>query len=271
MRNHRVRVFPLPPWLPFRQLLGPGPWQIGALPGEGRLCALAELPRDAAADVGARLRGVGLGGCKLIVEIDPALPRSAVRSARLLEARRLRAGSPGFTRPGTSLDAMARRSLTPEALALALGRRARRAHVLDAGCGGGGNAIGFARAGCTVTAVEIDPARLEMARRNARVYRVADRIRFVAGDACVLAAELNADLLFVDPPWGERYDRQRVTLGDLPLLRALLAHRAHFARVWAKVPSSFDPASIAGARARAVFGVGAGDARRVKFLLLELG
>jgi trimethylguanosine synthase len=118
--------------------------------------------------------------------------------------------------------------------------------------------------------VEIDPKRLEMARANARVYRVADRIRFVAGDARRLAGEIAADLLFVDPPWGGRHDLRRVTLGDLPLLRALLVHRARFARMWAKVPPSFDPASIPGARARAVFGVGAGDARRIKFLLLEL-
>lgn len=269
MRNHRVRVFPLPPWLPFRQLLGPGPWRIGTLPGTGQLCAQAELARDAAADVGARLRGLGLGGSMLTVEIAPALPRGAVRKARLLEARRHRAGSPGFTRAGTLLDAETRRSLTPEALALALGRRAQRAHVLDATCGAGGSAIGFARAGCRVTAVELDPARLEMARTNARAYRVADRIRFVAGDARQLAGRLSADLLFVDPPWGERYDRRRVVLADLPLLQALLAHRARFARLWAKVPPSFDPASLPGARARAVFGVGEGDARRVKFLLLE--
>jgi hypothetical protein len=270
MRNHRVRVFPLPVWLPLRQLLGPGAWRVGALPGEGKLCAQAELSRTDAADLGARLRGLGLGGGALTVEIDPALPRSAVRAARLGEARRHRAGSPGFTRPGTVLDAATRKSLTPEALALALGRRAGRVHVLDAACGAGGNAIGFARAGCRVTAVELDPARLAMARTNARVYRVADRIRFVAGDARALAGELAADLLFVDPPWGERHDRRRVALGDLPLLRALLVHRTRFARMWAKVPPSFDPASIPGARARAMFGVAAGDARRIKFLVLEL-
>ncbi len=270
MRNHRVRVSPLPPWLPARQLLGPGRWRLSALPGGDALAAQADLPAIAAADLGARLRGVGLAGHVLVIEVDPALPRSVVRTARLAEARRLRAGSTGFARSGTRLDAEARRSLTPEALALALGRRARGAHVLDAACGAGGNAIGFARAGCRVTALELDAGRLVMARANARVYGVADRIRFIAGDALDLVPGLPADLLFVDPPWGERYDKRRTVLADLPLLDQLLERGTRCKRVWAKVPPSFDPGSVAGARARAVFGVGEGDARRVKFLILEL-
>jgi predicted RNA methylase len=262
-------VCPLPPWLAFRRLLGPGRWQVRPL-ADGLLAAEADLSCEAAADLSARLRGVGIAGHTLAIEIEPALPRGAVRTARLVEARRLRVGSEGFSRPGTRLDAQARRSLTPEALALALGRRARGAHVLDATCGAGGNAIGFARAGCRVTAVELDPKRLAMARSNARVYRVGDRIRFITGDALEIVPGVAADLLFIDPPWGERYDKRRVALEDLPLLEALLGYRARFERVWAKVPPSFDPASIPGARARAVFGVGEGDARRVKFLLLEL-
>ncbi|MFI5308607.1 MAG: methyltransferase domain-containing protein, partial [Polyangiales bacterium] len=145
--------------------------------------AQADLDRPEAADLQARLRGVGLGGARLSIEISPPLPRSAVRAAAVTEARRHRTGSVGFSRKGARLDAEARRSLTPEALALALGRRARRARVLDACCGAGGNAIGFARAGCAVVAVEQDEARLAMAEHNARLYGVASQIRFVAGDA----------------------------------------------------------------------------------------
>lgn len=270
MRTHRVRVSPLPPWLPWQRLLGPGPWRATAALTDGSLAVEAELERTAAADLSARLRGLGLGGCEVEVEIDPPLPRTAVREARLIEARRHRQRGLGFTRPGTRLDPEARRSLTPEALALELGRRAAHAHVLDAACGAGGNAIGFARAGCSVTAVEIDPARLEMARTNARVYGVQARIRFIAGDARDILPGVSADLLFVDPPWGERYDKRRVVLSDLPLLEDLLAHRARFARVWIKAPPSFDASVIPGARPEAIFGVGEGDARRVKFLLIEL-
>jgi predicted RNA methylase len=142
-------------------------------------------------------------------------------------------------------------------------------HVIDACCGAGGNAIGFARAGCLVTAIELDGARIELARHNAQLYGVADRIRFLSGDARELIATLDADLLFIDPPWGERYDKQRVALADITLLPVLLAQRARYARTWLKLPPSFDPSTIDGARPSAWFGVGSGDARRVKFLLLE--
>ena len=58
-------------------------------------------------------------------------------------------------------------------------------------------------------------------------------------------------------------------LADLPLLSSLLEHRARFARTWIKLPPSFDPKSLPGATPEAFFGVGAGDAQRVKFLLLQ--
>jgi predicted RNA methylase len=267
--THAVRVWPLPSWLDQRKLLGPGAFRFGDA-GDRRLWAQADLDRKDAADLQARLRGVGLGGSRLSIEISPPLPRAAIRAAAVIEARRHRMGSPGFSRKGARLDAEGRRSLTPEALALALGRRARRVRVVDACCGAGGNAIGFARAGCAVTAVERDEARLAMARHNAHLYGVASQIRFVVGDAREAIATLDADLLFVDPPWGGRYDKARVTLADLPLLESLLALRARFLRLWAKVPPSFDERSVPDARPRAVFGVGEGDAQRVKFVLLEM-
>jgi hypothetical protein len=268
--SHRVRVSKLPAWLDWKRLLGPGPFLAKADAGN-RLRVEAELPREAAADLEARLRGVGIGGELLAIEIEPRLPRSQVRAARAVEARRYRAGSPGLTRKGAQLDEQTGRSLTPEALALALGRRAQAVHVLDAACGAGGNAIGFARAGCAVTAIELDLGRLAMARHNAALYGVADRIRFIAGDARELVPGLDADLLFFDPPWGERYDKRRVQLADLPLLSSLLEESARFARAWAKVPPPFDPASMPLAKPEAWFGVGEGDARRVKFLLLTWG
>jgi predicted RNA methylase len=268
--RHRVYVSGVPSWLDSSRLLGPGDWQLEAGP-DGRSRAQAELERDAAADLQARLRGVGLGGERIAIEITPPLPRSAVRAASANEARRYRAGSSGFTRKGARLDQEARRSLTPESLALALGELAHGASVIDACCGAGGNAIGFARAGCSVTAIDTNTARLHMARHNASLYGVAPRIRFMPGDARELLPELSADLLFIDPPWGERYDKTRVELGDLPLLASLLEQRERFARIWAKVPPSFDPRSVPGALPTAWFGSGEGDARRVKFLLLALG
>jgi SAM-dependent methyltransferase len=262
-------VHPLPSWIDARRLIGPAELRVDA-DAHGWQRVELELPRAEAADLQARLHNVGLGGRAIVVEVEPPLSRPDVRRARTLEARRRRSRSPGFSRRSVQLDDEARWSLTPEPLALELGRRARGARVIDAGCGAGGNAIGFARAGCSVIAIEQDARRLAMARHNAALYGVTDRIEFVAGDARAHVPTLRGELLFIDPPWGRGYDKTRTTLAELPLLEALLPQRERFARVWAKVPPSFEVSSVPRARPEAWFGVGAGDQQRVKFVLLDL-
>ncbi|BCX46763.1 trimethylguanosine synthase [Haloferula helveola] len=263
-----VRVRPLPEWLDWRRLLGPGAWVVDSGSGGG-LEARADLERDAAADLAARLRNVGIGGYLLEVRIMPPLHRKDLRKAYTEEARRYRDGSVGFSRRGARVDEEGRWSLTPEAIALELGERAGGMRVIDACAGAGGNAIGFARAGCDVVAIELDPGRLAMARHNAKLYGVADRIDFVAGDARAILPDTKADLLFIDPPWGERYSKERVTIEELPPAGELLTGADHVPNRWLKLPPSFDPASLPGYDAEAVFGVGGGDERRVKFLLLR--
>ena len=172
-----------------------------------------------------------------------------MRAARTRDARRRRDTTPGFTRPGTRLDDQGRISLTPEILALRIGERARGLRVLDAMCGCGGNAIGFARAGCEVIAVDVHPGRVELARHNAKVYGVADRIDFRVGDARAYQEE--GDLLFLDPPWD-----------DLDLLEAFSRRPC-----WIKTPPSFPVPE--GFQAEAWFGEAPGDYQRVKFLLLR--
>jgi len=253
------------------RLLGPGEWEVA--PVDGGLSAVGTLAMEAAADLAARLRGVGLGGRPLGVEVTPKLKRGAVRAARTADARRRRDTTPGFTRPGARTDPEGKVSLTPEALALEIGQRWRGQRVIDAGCGVGGNTIGFARAGCAVTAIEQDPHRLALARHNARIYGVEERIRFLNGDARRVVPTLEADMLFVDPPWGVDWDRSHTAVADLPLLEDILEvfhGSGRFGYLVAKVPPSFDPDIIAGAVARAVFGEAPGDYRRVKFVLLEM-
>ncbi|MEP4079049.1 methyltransferase domain-containing protein [Haloferula sp.] len=267
-RPFHVRVWPLPQWLDWRPLLGPGEWTINEQ-DDGCLEAEAPLDRASAADLAARLRGVGIGGSLISIEISPPMHRKDLRKASTEEARRYREGSTGFSRRAVRLDKEGRVSLTPEALALSLGERVGGLRVIDACAGAGGNAIGFARAGCSVVAIEINPGRLEMARHNAKLYGVADRIEFITGDARSIVAEQKADLLFVDPPWGERYNKERVTLSDLPPCEELLKCATHLSKRWIKVPPSFDPETLPGCQVEAVYGVAKGDERRVKFLLLK--
>ncbi|MEZ4318618.1 MAG: hypothetical protein R3F61_13980 [Myxococcota bacterium] len=257
-RTVSVRVEGVPDWVDVRRLLDEGPWERhdGSWVGE-------RTPQ-VAADLDARLRNLGMGGAALTVHVSPPLGRNLVRAARAEEARRKRETTPGFTRPGARVDDDGRRFLTPEKLALALGKRARADVVVDATCGCGGNAIGFARAGCAVLAVELDASRLGLARENARVYGVNDRITFLHGNALERLPTLSGDLLFLDPPWGEP---DRIATHEVPLLRELLEAGRHFERIWAKVPPSF--VGLPGFAMEAWFGHAAGDRQRVKFVLLR--
>ncbi len=274
--EHRVRVAPIPAWIDHERLLGPTasgePWRLRRR-ADGTCEAEAVLASEGAADLAARLRGVGLDGSALACAIEPPLRRPLVRRARTEDARRRRETTPGFERSGVRLDDEGRWSLTPERLALRIASTAERRPIVDAGCGVGGNSIGFARAGSPVVAIEADAARLALARHNARVYAVGDRVRFVSGDALALAPRYAAPeaILFCDPPWGRGWDRERCGLEDLPLLRDLLAIAGSgYAALWAKVPPSFATRELPRASPEAVFGEAPGDARRVKFLLLRV-
>lgn len=54
----------------------------------------------------------------------------------------------------------------------------------------------------SVIAIDIDPKKIEIARHNAELYGVADRIQFIIGDYFALAPTLKGDVVFLSPPWG---------------------------------------------------------------------
>lgn len=105
--------------------------------------------------------------------------------------------------------------------------------VIDAFAGVGGNAIQLARrdSRTRVIAVECDPERIELARHNAAVYGVENRIEFVCADFVALlndpswprlAPHEALTAVFLSPPWGgpgavmvERYSLDCIVLdGD---------------------------------------------------------
>lgn len=51
-------------------------------------------------------------------------------------------------------------------------------------------------------AIDIDPVKIDLARNNAEVYGVADKVEFMCGDFLQLAPVLRADVVFLSPPWG---------------------------------------------------------------------
>lgn len=104
--------------------------------------------------------------------------------------------------------------------------------ILDAFCGVGGNTIAFAKTcekgkcsslSCSVfkkdirrvflvIAMDNSPLRLALARHNAIIYGVEDRIEFILGDFLSFAkayrgygadkAKSPIDVVFLSPPWG---------------------------------------------------------------------
>ncbi|CAD5314800.1 unnamed protein product [Arabidopsis thaliana] len=68
--------------------------------------------------------------------------------------------------------------------------------------GVGGNAIQFASRSHYVIAIDLDPKKLDLAKHNAAIYGVADKIDFVKGDFFDLAHNLKAGTVFLSPPWG---------------------------------------------------------------------
>ncbi|CAE6364202.1 unnamed protein product [Rhizoctonia solani] len=108
---------------------------------------------------------------------------------------------------GCLLDEEGWYSVTPEKIALQIAERCRCDTVVDAFCGVGGNAIAFAQTCERVMALDISPTRLAIARHNAGIYGVADRIEFILCDYASFARSLasqgrRVDVVFLSPPWG---------------------------------------------------------------------
>ncbi|CAK9816789.1 Trimethylguanosine synthase [Anthophora plagiata] len=103
---------------------------------------------------------------------------------------------------GIKLDRESWFSVTPEKIAEHIAERCKCDTIIDAFCGAGGNAIQFAFTCEKVLAIDIDPVKIQLARNNARIYGVDDRIEFILGDFLKLAPKLIADVVFLSPPWG---------------------------------------------------------------------
>ncbi|XP_059616864.1 uncharacterized protein LOC132261868 [Phlebotomus argentipes] len=117
---------------------------------------------------------------------------------------------------GVKMDRESWFSVTPEKVAAHIAERCRCDLIVDGFCGVGGNTIQFAMTCLKVIAIDIDPKKIEMAKHNATVYGVRDRIEFIVGDFTNLADTLKADVVFLSPPWGgpeyskeETYDLEK--------------------------------------------------------------
>ncbi|KAG9055401.1 hypothetical protein FS842_002288 [Serendipita sp. 407] len=124
---------------------------------------------------------------------------------------------------GCLLDEEGWYSVTPELIADQIADRCRCDTIIDAFCGVGGNAIAFAKTCERVIAIDNSPVRLALARHNAALYGVVDRIEFVLADFVSFARTLGTsstvgrvDVIFLSPPWGG-IDYQVLSTSNLTL------------------------------------------------------
>ncbi|XP_043502074.1 trimethylguanosine synthase [Polistes fuscatus] len=152
---------------------------------------------------------------------------------------------------GIKLDRESWFSVTPEKVAEHIAERCKCDTIIDAFCGAGGNAIQFAFTCERVIAIDIDPTKIELARNNARIYGVEDRIEFIIANFFDIAPKLIADVVFLSPPWGgpgytknETYDLDSIMqpIGGIQLFkiaRKITDHVAYF------LPRNVDTMQIA--------------------------
>ncbi|XP_060836172.1 trimethylguanosine synthase-like [Rhopalosiphum padi] len=103
---------------------------------------------------------------------------------------------------GIILDEESFYSVCPEILSYHIAKRCTNNVVVDPFCGAGGNVIQLAKMCKRVIAIDIDPEKIKLARHNAKICGVEDKIQFIVGDFFSIYKTIKADVLFMSPPWG---------------------------------------------------------------------
>ena len=201
-----------------------------------------EVPASHARFVMRALDGVVLGGQTMSVRTTPTIrPGRVVRAFEPLRERLTRV----LGDPDARFDDEGLYSATPVALAREV-VQGLSGVVIDGTCGLGCLAIAAAELPGVkkVIAIELDDARLALARNLIALRGHTAKIEVRLGDIRTLLPTLKGDALILDPPWGGRdYDRGAVTLEDLPLdVRPLISSFRGAIRL--KLPRGLDVASL---------------------------
>ena len=116
--------------------------------------------------------------------------------------------------------------------------------IVDLFCGVGGASIMFAQQNKSVIANDINSKRLEMARNNARLVGVSNKIKFLNKDAIELFKHMENSALYLDLPWGgpNYINSKKFSMDDFmpngsTLLKQALAQSSE---VLMKLPRNFD-------------------------------
>lgn len=117
---------------------------------------------------------------------------------------------------GILLDHESWYSVTPQAIAEHIAGRLKCDIVVDPFAGCGGNVIQLAMVCKHVIAIDIDPEKIRMAKHNAKIYGVADKVEWIVGNSVDILPTLKADVVFLSPPWGGLdYSRDHFRLDEM--------------------------------------------------------
>lgn len=145
---------------------------------------------------------------------------------------------------GFRLDAEGLWSIKTEKAANAIAASIPNDSVFDAFAGCGGTAIAFARRGKRVVACDVSALRLRLARHNARVCAVLDRIAFIRADATAYWPKADAEAIYLDPPWGGPGYRSRTPFDQREIGTFLAPIIAHFKTTAISLPTAMDVATL---------------------------
>ncbi|XP_025406893.1 uncharacterized protein LOC112680885 [Sipha flava] len=112
----------------------------------------------------------------------------------------------------------------------------------------GGNVIQLALICDHVIAIDLDPKKIALAKKNAEVYGVAHRIDFRVGNSFSVATNLRVDAVVTSPPWGgpgyerrAKFDARDLCGRDTGGMAAIIRMaRAVAPRVVLHVPKNID-------------------------------
>ncbi|XP_025422304.1 trimethylguanosine synthase-like [Sipha flava] len=92
-------------------------------------------------------------------------------------------------------------SVCPKVLAQHIAKRCTSfGTVLDSFCGAGRNVIQLALTCDHVIAIDLDPKKIALAKKNIEVYGVTHRINFRVGNSFLVATNLRMDSIVTSPP-----------------------------------------------------------------------
>lgn len=139
------------------------------------------------------------------------------------------------------------RFATPEPIARYRAQRLKCKTLADISCGIGGQTVFFAQQCEFVYAVEIDPRKIEYAKKNCEMYGL-DNVKFICGDALspeVIAQIPKVSVIFSDPFRPAEEAERRVSSLEPGIPNVLTAYREKARNFAFEAPPQMPPERIA--------------------------